>query len=123
MSLSAAARQACLDALTDARLRLVAGDAGRAFALLEKAHVLGQTALSLHWRVHVAMLRVAVARRDKREIAGQLLRLALTPLGHLSGRLPRGNTGGSDVNPFAAMPIPDELQALLDQDAPLSRRL
>ncbi|MFD2377205.1 DUF3703 domain-containing protein [Ottowia pentelensis] len=38
--------------------------------------------------------------RDWPEVAGQLLRLALVPLGHLSGRLPIGNPGRATVSAF-----------------------
>jgi hypothetical protein len=101
-------------ALTGARLRYRAGDLRTSFALLERAHVLGQRRLGRHLRVHGWMLKVGWALRDWREVRGQLLRLALTPLGHLTGRLPIGNTGGANVSAFASMPIPDELRALLD---------
>lgn len=100
-------------ALTGARLRYRAGDLRTCFALLERAHVLGQRRLGRHLRVHAWMLKVGWTLRDWREVQGQLLRLALTPLGHLTGRLPAGNTGGASVSAFAPMPIPDELQALL----------
>lgn len=64
---------------------------------LEAAHVLGQTRLGLHWRSHTAMLRYALQLRDGREVLGQLLRLALVPLGHLLQRLPIGNIGRAHV--------------------------
>lgn len=90
------------------------GEAGAAMVLLERAHVLGQRDFGRHLRVHVAMLRVAWTLNDRREVRGQLLRIALTPLGHLTHRLPRGNTGASNVSAFAAMPVPCELERLLD---------
>jgi len=103
-------------AMADAALRLRAGDPAAAFALLERAHVLGQRDLRRHARVHLRMLRVAWAQRDGREVRGQLLRLFLVPLGHLSGRLPRGNTGGSNVSAFVPMAIPPEVERLLDDE-------
>jgi hypothetical protein len=71
--------------------------------------VLGQPELRPHWVVHVWMLRVAVRQHDARELAGQLLRLVLTPLGHMTGRLPLGNTGGANVSAFAPMALPKDL--------------
>jgi hypothetical protein len=103
-------------ALTGARLRYRAGDLRTCFALLERAHVLGQRRLGRHLRVHASMLKVGWALRDWREVRGQLLRLALTPLGHLTGRLPVGNTGGANVGAFAPMPIPDDLRRLLEAE-------
>ncbi|KRB28118.1 hypothetical protein ASD94_09890 [Acidovorax sp. Root70] len=70
---------------------------------LEAAHVLGQTTLSLHWRSHTAMLRYALQLRDLREAGGQVLRLALVPLGHALARLPIGNTGRARVSALAPM--------------------
>lgn len=90
-----------------------AGDLPAAFGLLERAHLLGQNRLGPHWTVHVWMLRVGWRRGDGREVAGQLLRLVLTPLGHLTGRLPAGNTGGSNISPFATLPVPPDVQRLL----------
>jgi hypothetical protein len=59
------------------------------------------------------MLAFAVAQRDWREAAGQILRLVLAPLGNLTGRLPFGNTGRSIVNAFAPMDIPPDLAVIL----------
>ena len=113
---SASPRLAAFDAAmaTAARHRR-AGDAGAALASLERAHVLGQRDIGRHLSVHVAMLRVAWALKDGRELRGQLLRIVLTPLGHLTRWLPRGNTGRSNVSAFAPMPVSRELDALLDE--------
>jgi hypothetical protein len=46
-------------------------------------------------------------------VTGQLARLALAPLGALTGRMPWGNNGRSNVSAFKPMPIPDDLQDLL----------
>lgn len=60
------------------------------------------------------MLRAAWAASDGRELHGQLIRLLLVPLGHLLGRLPRGNTGRSIVSAFAPMNVPADLKQLLE---------
>jgi hypothetical protein len=93
-----------------------AGDLQAAFSQLERAHVLGQSQLGRHWAVHVWMLRIGWRQGDPSEVAGQLLRLALTPLGHLTGRLPVGNTGGSNVSALASLPVPPDLQTLLTEE-------
>jgi hypothetical protein len=82
---------------------------------LEAAHVLGQTSLPLHWRSHTAMLRYALALGDAREATGQLLRLALAPLGHLLARLPLGNIGRSHVSAFRPMVPAAEVTVLMNQ--------
>lgn len=86
-----------------------------AWQLLEAAHVVGQQHIGLHTLTHLHMLKLALRQRDVSEAAGQVLRLALVPLGHLSGRLPLGNPGRATVSAFASLPVRPELQALIDQ--------
>lgn len=50
---------------------------------------------------------------ELRAALGQLLRLALATPGSALGRVPVGNTGGSDVSLFQPMPVPADLQALI----------
>ena len=86
-----------------------AGDFGAAWIALEREHILAQ---SYHWphiRSHVAMFGFAVALREWGEVAGQLLRIVLAPLGNLTGRLPHGNTGRANVGAFATMPLPKDI--------------
>jgi Protein of unknown function (DUF3703) len=82
--------------------------------LLEAAHVLGQTHLVAHLETHWLMLGQAARERDAREIAGQVMRLAFVPLGHLSGRLPLGNSGRADVSAFEPMPVRPDIAAAID---------
>lgn len=84
--------------------------ATRRWPLLMAAHVIGQPDLRLHFASHLLMLRQAAIERDAGEVAGQLLRLALAPLGHLLSRLPAGNTGRSTVSAFRAMVPPLEVR-------------
>lgn len=102
--------------MTAAADRLDKFEPDAALTLLERAHVLGQRDFALHWRVHVMMLRAAVDLADAREVAGQVLRLALTPIGHLFNRLPHGNTGRANVSAFAPMPVPPDLKPLLEDN-------
>ncbi len=88
----------------------LAGDQAAAWRALERLHILSQAKFWPHIRSHVDMLGYAVALRDGREIFGQLARLALAPLGNLTGRLPIGNTGRANVSAFVPMEIPEELQ-------------
>jgi hypothetical protein len=59
------------------------------------------------------MLAVALRRRDRRELIGQLFRIIVAAPGSITGKYPAGNTGGADVSAFAPMPIPDDLRPLL----------
>ncbi|MDB4931593.1 MAG: hypothetical protein JWM10_4077 [Myxococcaceae bacterium] len=87
------------------------GEPGAAFAHLERAHVLGQAATVEHVRVHWRMLRWGRRHREVRECAGQVVRLVGASAKTALGRVPRGNTGGANVSPFAPMPIPPDLDA------------
>jgi Protein of unknown function (DUF3703) len=85
----------------------------QAWLYLEAAHVLGQLHIKPHLLTHVHMVGLAVRTRDWAEAAGQLFRLALVPLGHLSGRLPLGNPGRSTVSAFQPLPVRPELAELI----------
>jgi hypothetical protein len=81
---------------------------------LERAHVLSQPMAGAHVRTHVAMLGYGLRHRDGHEIVGQLLRLVVAAPGTWTGRYPVGNTGGANVGARKPMPIPDDLQAVLN---------
>lgn len=84
------------------------------FAHLERAHVLGQASTVVHTKVHWKMFKVGLRRRDLREIWGQIVRIVgaatKTPL----GIYPKGNTGGANVWFFKPLPVPADLQSILD---------
>jgi hypothetical protein len=101
-----------------ARTARVRGDFTEEWRHLERAHILSQPLAWPHLVTHAAMLAAAWRRRDRRELAGQLLRLLLAVPGSVSGRYPAGNTGGADVSAFQPMPIPDDLRSLLALEDP-----
>lgn len=84
-----------------------------AWCHLERAHILGQQFFILHLHSHWLMLKLAADQQNWTEIRGQLLRLFLTPIGHLTGRLPIGNPGSSRYPVLQPQPVPDDLQHLL----------
>jgi hypothetical protein len=90
----------------------VADTSGR-WLLLEAAHVVGQTRLGPHLKTHTLMFGQARQEGDWPEAAGQLLRLALAPLGHVVGRLPIGNSGRSNISAFQPMPVRDDIAAVI----------
>ena len=81
---------------------------------LMAAHVVGQHRMDLHADCHRRMLALARASHDWREVAGQVQRLALLPVGHLTGRIPRGNVGRSTVGVMQVMEPPEAVQRLVD---------
>ena len=88
---------------------------------LERAHILSQPMARPHVRTHVAMLAAGLRRRDRREVLGQLGRVVLAAPGSLVGKYPVGNTGVASVSAFEPMPIPDDLQAVLNGSAVSAR--
>lgn len=95
--------------LTRGYSALRSGDKAQAYALFERAHVLGQPHTWAHARSHVALLRWALRYRDGRETLGQLLRIAAAGLFTWLW-MPRGNTGGTTMGAFRSAPIPPELR-------------
>ena len=88
-------------------------DRDGAWLALERAHIVSQAYLGLHLASHWAMLRFAISERDIKEVAGQIFRLALAPLGAISGCIPVGNTGRANVSAFQPMEVPQDLRAKL----------
>ena len=87
--------------------------ASQAWLYLEAAHVVGQLHIRPHLETHIQMLILSVRTRDWPEAVGQVMRLALVPLGHISGRLPLGNPGRSTVSAFEPLPVRPELAELI----------
>ncbi|MEZ4281747.1 MAG: DUF3703 domain-containing protein [Myxococcota bacterium] len=108
-------RQVFLAELAAARAFEAAGELDAAWTRLERAHVLSQAHAVPHVRVHLAMAAFAFRRRDLAELLGQIPRILLAAPGSLTGRAPRGNTGGADVGIFTPMPIPPDLAQWLEQ--------
>ena len=81
---------------------------------LERAHILGQLYVLPHTRVHWRMFLIALRRRDLLAAWGQAIRIVLGALGSAVGRVPVGNTGGTNVSMFERMPIDPELARLME---------
>lgn len=88
---------------------------------LERAHILSQPMAGAHVRTHFVMLGYGLRQRDRREVLGQLVRLAVAAPGSWTGRYPVGNTGGASVSALQPMPIPDDLQAILEDPSEVER--
>jgi len=80
---------------------------------LERAHVLGQPYPLEHSMVHWKMLQFGIRIKNIREIMGQLPRLLFGGVKSFVGKIPVGNTGGSNVPPLRSMAIPDDLQRII----------
>lgn len=80
---------------------------------LTAAHIVGQHHFGLHIDSHRVMLAFAARNGDWAEMGGQLFRLALVPIGHLTGKLPTGNIGRATVSAFAPMPLDERSSRLI----------
>jgi hypothetical protein len=115
-----AIRQAWAEEHAAARRARAELDRATEWAHLERAHILSQPLAVAHVRTHVAMLGYGIRHRDRREIAGQLVRLLVAGPGSATRRYPLGNTGGANVSAVAPMPIPADLQELMIGGAEVS---
>jgi Protein of unknown function (DUF3703) len=84
-----------------------------AWPALETAHILSQPWWRPHVAVHWRMLRLGARCRDRREVLGQVVRLAVAGPGSISGRYPVGNTGRARVPAREVMPLAEDLDRLL----------
>ena len=100
--------------ISQAQQLLAQGDMDAAFTHLERAHVIGQAFVLPHIKSHGLMLKVEWQRRRVVAMLGQFVRIVLGALGSAVGVVPVGNTGGSDISMFKRMPIPPELQNVIE---------
>ena len=114
LALTLPMRRVIADEMTLFHAARVYGEIDVAWQHLERAHIISQPHLGLHLASHWTMLGFAVEQRDWRETVGQIVRLALAPLGALTGRIPVGNTGRSNVSAFQPMPVPDDLRRAIE---------
>lgn len=64
------------------------------------------------------MLAVAVGRRDRREVIGQIVRLIVAGPGSLTGRYPAGNTGRTTMALTETADVPDDIAHTLRHHTP-----
>ena len=84
------------------------------FSHLERAHILGQSYIIPHTRSHWWMLKVGLKQRNFREVFGQVTRIIASII-FSRFWVPLGNTGGANVNPVKPMPIPEDLQKIMNE--------
>lgn len=61
------------------------------------------------------MFKLAIRMHSPREIFGQIIRIIGAATKTPFGIYPRGNTGGANVWFFKPMPVPQDLQELLNK--------
>ena len=82
------------------RIEHTGGSAQTDWNRLQVSPIAGQTRSLLRRAVHFQMLRQSWHDCDFRESLGQLFRMALVPLAHMTGRLPWANSGRRDASAF-----------------------
>lgn len=110
--MNAILKQAFDAEMLQARVLYAQAEYRAAFGHRERAHVLGQRNAWPHTVNHFWMLKVGWRQHDRREILGQLTRLAMAGIGSLLGRGPVGNTGGANVGILTPMTIAEDLVAV-----------
>jgi hypothetical protein len=100
----------------DAEIAAAAAHAGqhdKVMHHLSRAHILSQRYTGAHTYVHWLMFRAGWEAGDGREILGQLTRIVAAAI---FSRIwvPAGNTGLANVSAVRPMPVPEDLQLLLD---------
>lgn len=110
-----AARRVIATEMAAYRSAVEVGDEHLAWHHLERVHIVSQPFLGPHLASHGVMLQFAIKHRDWGEVLGQIVRIILAPIGAMTGRLPVGNIGRSNVSAFAPMPIPADLADALGQ--------
>lgn len=99
--------------LRSAREAEAQGQPSVAFRHLERAHILGLASTAEHVLVHWRMLLRGVRQRSARECLGQILRIVAAATMTAIGATPSGNTGGANVSPIKRMPVPPDLDVLI----------
>ncbi len=89
-------------------------DFQKAWNKLERAHIISQPWALEHTFSHYKMLIFAFKIKNIKEIIGQLPRLFIGGIKSFIGKIPTGNTGGSNVHPLKKMPIPDDILLIMN---------
>lgn len=94
---------------------LLSGDRAKYQYHLGRVHILSQSSVGRHLKVHYLMFLYACFIFDKKEIFGQILRLIVTVPGHMLGKVPKGNTGWSSVGLTQTLPLPEDLKPFIKE--------
>ncbi len=89
-----------------------AGDLTKAWAHLERAHIIGQRYPFAHTFVHWKMLQFGFRIKSGKEVIGQIPRLLVGGVKSFVGKVPMGNPGGANVPPMKPFPIEKDIQAI-----------
>ncbi len=94
------------------RKQYATGNLYQAWNHLERAHVIGQAYPVEHSQVHGLMLIFGFKTKNIKETLGQIPRLLLGGIKSFAGKIPVGNTGGSNIPPLKPLPIQDDIKEI-----------
>ncbi len=107
-------KQAYIEELKQYSLCLENKQYGNAWYHLERGHIIGQSYPIEHTGSHWLMLEFGFRQKDTKEVIGQMIRLLVGGWKSFINHVPLGNTGGANVPPLKRMPIPNDIEKLLD---------
>lgn len=93
---------------------MLQGNLQQAWCHLERAHIIGQAYPFQHTYAHWKMLKFGIRIKSFKEVLGQLPRLLVGGVKSFVGKIPVGNTGGSNVPPLRSLPIPPDIQQMFE---------
>ena len=88
------------------------GNLSKAWAHLERAHIIGQRYPFAHTSVHWKMLQFGFRIKSGKEVIGQIPRLLVGGVKSFVGTVPVGNPGGANVPPMKPFPIAADIQEI-----------
>ncbi|MGB4974360.1 MAG: DUF3703 domain-containing protein [Cyclobacteriaceae bacterium] len=87
----------------------------KAWRHLERAHVIGQAYPFAHSHIHWKMLLFGIKIKSAKEIVGQVPRLLVGGIKSFVGKIPVGNTGGSNIPPLKPLPLSEDIKSIFAQ--------
>ncbi|GGD13210.1 hypothetical protein GCM10011368_13960 [Hyunsoonleella pacifica] len=97
------------------RYYLVNKQYSNAWYHLERSHIIGQSYPIEHTYSHWLMLKFGISQKNTKEVFGQIIRLIVGGWKSFINHVPLGNTGGANVPPLRCMPIPNDIEKLLER--------
>ncbi|TCC88173.1 DUF3703 domain-containing protein [Pedobacter frigiditerrae] len=91
------------------------GDFQQSWHHLERAHVIGQAYPYQHTYAHWKMLKFGFRTKSVNEIIGQIPRLLVGGIKSFVGKIPVGNTGGSNIAPLKNLPIENDILGMFKE--------
>lgn len=91
------------------------GNLSAAWNHLERAHVIGQRYPFEHSIVHWKMLIFGIKIKSAKEVIGQIPRLLVGGVKSFVGKVPVGNTGGSNIPPLKHLPIEKDILGMFEE--------